>query len=71
MDYILLLLMIMIMDYIYYDINGKHPKFPWPSFWHFKKTRETRRRFAGELLIHEPLLINLHKIGLDLDKGLA
>ena len=54
-----------------HDINGKHPEFPRPSFWHFKRTRETYRRFAEELLIYEPLLINLHKIGHDLDKGLA
>ena len=31
--------------------NGKHPEFPGPSFWHFKKDRETYRRFAGELAI--------------------
>ena len=50
-----------------HDINGKHPKFLGPSFWHFKRTRETYRRFAGELLIYKPLLINLHKIEYDLD----
>ena len=54
-----------------HDINGKNPEFPGPLFWHFKRTRETYRPFAGELLIHKPLLINLHKIGHDLDKGLA
>ena len=54
-----------------HDINGKNPEFPEPSFWHFKRTRETYRPFAGELLIHEPLLINLHKIGHDLDKCLV
>ena len=55
----------------WHDINSKYPEFAGPSFWHFKRTRETCRRFAGELLIYEPLLINLHKIGHDLDKGLA
>ena len=54
-----------------HDINGKHPEFPGRSVWHFKETRETYCRFAGELLIYEPLLINLHKIGHDLDKGLV
>ena len=52
-----------------HDINGKHPEFP--GFWHFKRIRKTYRRFAGELLLYQPLLINLHKIGHDLDKGLA
>ena len=50
---------------------SKNPEFPGSSFWHFKRTRETYRRFVGELLIYEPLLINLQKIGHDLDKGLA
>ena len=38
-----------------HDINVKHPDFPGPSFWHFKRTQETYCRFAGELLIYEPL----------------
>ena len=54
-----------------HGINGKHPEFPGPSFWHFKRTRETYCRLAGELLIYEPLLIDLHKIGHHLDEGLA
>ena len=41
-----------------HDINGKHPQFTGPLFWHFKRTRETYRRFAGELLTYEPLLID-------------
>ena len=35
-----------------HDINGKHPEFAGPLVWHFKGTRETKRRFAGELLIY-------------------
>ena len=54
-----------------HDINGKHPEFPGPSFWHFKRTRKTYRRFVEELLIYESLLINLQKIGHYLSKGLA
>ena len=54
-----------------HDINGKHPEFLGASFRHFKKNSRDNLRFAGELLIYEPLLINLHKIGHDLDKGLV
>ena len=53
------------------DEYGKHPEFPGPSFWHFRKTEETYRRFAGELLIAELLLLGIKKIGHDLDKALA
>eukprot|EP00112_Aurelia_sp_Birch-Aquarium-sp1_P014208 Seg3052.3 transcript_id=Seg3052.3/GoldUCD/mRNA.D3Y31 product="hypothetical protein" protein_id=Seg3052.3/GoldUCD/D3Y31 len=49
------------------DSNGKHPEFPGPSMWHFKKNRETYRRFAGELVMNTPSLIELKKIGHDLD----
>ena len=35
-----------------HDISGKHPEFAGPLVWHFKGTRETKRRFAGELLIY-------------------
>lgn len=51
--------------------NGKHPEFPGPSFWHFKKDRETYRRFAGELAIAKPELLKIKKIGHDLDKAIA
>ena len=54
-----------------HDITGKHPEFPGPSFWHFKRTREMYHCFAGELLKYELLLINLHKTGHDSDKDLA
>ena len=54
-----------------HDINGKYLEFLGPSFWLFKRTREANRRFVGELLVYEPLLINLQKIGHDLDKDLA
>ena len=50
------------------DLNGKHPEFPGPSFWHFKKTRESYGRFAGELAIQNPLLLGIKKIGHDLDQ---
>ena len=51
--------------------NGKHPEFPDPSFWHFKKDRETYRRFAGELAIAKPELLKIKKVGHDLDKAIA
>jgi len=53
------------------DLKGKHPEFLGPSFWHFRKTRESYRRFAGELVIQKPELLGLKKIGHDLDKALS
>lgn len=53
------------------DSRGKNPEFPGPSFWHFKKAREAYRRFAGELVIDDPKLAGIKKIGHDLDKALA
>lgn len=53
------------------DLKGKHPEFPGPSFWHFRKTRESYRRFAGELVIQKPELLGLKKIGHDLDKAIT
>ena len=53
------------------DLNGKNPEFPGPSFWHFRKTRECYRRFAGELVIKKPELLRIKKIGHDLDKALS
>ena len=51
--------------------SNKHPEFPGPSFWHFKKSRESYRRFAGELIIAKPELLGIKKIGHDLDKAIA
>ena len=53
------------------DLNGKNPEFPGRSFWHFRKSRECYRRFAGELVIHKPELRGIKKIGHDLDKALS
>ena len=53
------------------NLNGKHPEFPGPSFWHFRKTRESYRRFAAELVIEKPQLLGLKEIGHDLDKALS
>ena len=53
------------------NLGGKHPEFPGPSFWHFRKTRECYRRFAGELIILKPELLSIKKVGHDLDKALA
>lgn len=52
-------------------LDGKHPEFPGPSFWHFRKTRGSYRRFSGELVIQAPELLNLKKIGHDLDQALS
>ena len=53
------------------DLKGKHPEFPGPSFWHFRKTRESYHRFAGELVIQKPELLGIKKIGQDLNKTLS
>lgn len=53
------------------DLKGKNPEFPGPSFWHFRKTRECYRRFAGEIVIMKPELLKIKKIGHDLDKALS
>jgi len=52
------------------NINNKHPQFPGPSFFHFHKTQECYRRFAGELVIQKPELSGI-KVGTDLDKALS
>ena len=41
------------------------------SFWHFRNTRESYRRFAGELVIKKPELLGLKKMGHDLDKAIS
>lgn len=51
--------------------TNKHPYFPGPSFWHFKKDTQSYRRFAGEILIAEPALAGIGRIGHDLDKAIA
>ena len=51
--------------------SGKHPQFPGPSFWHFKKNEEAHRRFAGEILIADPSLAGIKKIGHELDRAIA
>ena len=48
--------------------SKKHPEFPGPSFWHFKKSRESYRRFAGELAIAKPELLGLKKMAMILTK---
>jgi len=53
------------------NAKGKHPQFPGPSFFHFHKTRECYRRFAGELIILKPELSGIKKIGTDLDRALS
>ena len=51
--------------------KGKHPEFPGPSFWNFRKSRDNYRQFAADLIDAEPNLINLQKIGHELDAALA
>ena len=36
------------------ELKGKHLEFPVPCFWHFRKTRGSYCRFAGEQVIHKP-----------------
>ena len=49
--------------------GGTHPEFAGPSFWHFRKDRKAFRRFASELVVERPLLLQLPIIGHDLDKA--
>ena len=49
--------------------DGSHPEFPGPSFWHFRKDRQAFRRFAAELVVEHPALLNLPRIGHDMDKA--
>ena len=49
--------------------DGTHPEFPGPSFWHFRKDRKAFRRFASELVVECPELLDLPRIGHDLDKS--
>ena len=53
------------------DTNNKHPEFPGPSFWHFRKTRECYRRFAGEIIANKPELLSIKKLGHDMVKALS
>ena len=51
--------------------KNKHPKFPGPSFWHFKKNEEAYQRFTREMVIADPGIANIQKFGHDLDKSIA
>ena len=53
------------------DLKGENPEFPGPSLWHFRKTRECYRRFAGEIIMKKTDLLKIKKIGHDLDKALS
>ena len=41
--------------------KDKHPEFLGPSFWHFKKTQASYRKFAGEFIIANPSLSDIKK----------
>ena len=47
------------------DSQGKHPEFPRPSMWHFRKDRQCYGKFAAELVMVEPEFKNINKIGHD------
>ena len=53
------------------DSEGNHPNFPGPSQWQFRKDQLSFRRFFGELLIAEPSLHGIKKVGHDLDNATA
>ena len=50
--------------------TGKAPEFPSPFMLHFKKDRFTYRTFAGNLVIGNPNLLHVTKIGSDMDSAL-
>ena len=51
------------------DENGKHPLFPGPSQWQFRRDQQSFRRFAGKLVITDAALINIKKVGHDMDSA--
>ena len=53
------------------DDEGKHPHFPGPSQWQFRRDQLSFRRLIGELIIADPNLQNIKKIGHDLDAATA
>ena len=50
--------------------TGKAPEFPGPFMLHLKKDRFTYRTFAGNLVIGNPNLLHVTKIGSDMDSAL-
>ena len=50
--------------------DGKHPEFPGPLMLHFKKDSETFKRFAAEIILGNPTLMDIKKIGHDMDPAL-
>ena len=50
--------------------QGKHPEFPGPSMWHFHKDQKIYRWSAAELIMQDPALRGIKKIGHDLDHAL-
>ena len=53
------------------DDQGKHPHFPGPSQWQFRKNQQSFRRLIRELIIADPELQNIKMIGHDLDAATA
>ena len=47
--------------------DQENPEFPGPMMVHFRKDEATYRRFAGELVTENPALLNVRKIGTDMD----
>ncbi|XP_066932127.1 uncharacterized protein [Clytia hemisphaerica] len=51
------------------DEHGKHPFFPGPSRWHFRKDTSEFRKFATDMISFAPETIELRKLGFDLDQA--
>ena len=51
--------------------DQENPEFPGPMMVHFRKDEATYRRFAGELVTENPALLNVRKIGTDMDNALT
>ena len=52
------------------DENKNLPEFPGPYMVHFRKDHETYQQFAAELAAAEPSLVEVKKVGPDLDSAL-
>ena len=57
-------------DRIVHNVTGNHPAFLGPLLFHFTKDESTFTRFALEMIALDPEVINIKKIGSDMEKAI-
>ena len=57
-------------DRIVHNVTGNHPVFLGPLLFHFTKDESTFTRFALEMIALDPEVINIKKIGSDMEKAI-